>query len=234
MPPDPKKEINQPLILLAEGEGDAAFFRYLLDAHGIPDYQVESVEGKDNFGNHALGLTARPHFHRVVEGVLLVGDSDDTPDNSFNNIRRQLGRVHLPQPNSPREKVRHDDRPYFGVLMLPYPPLNGSRRGCIETLLLPAAIDAHPEIADCARQFLQCVNVQNWSANSKDKLLLRCLLSGAWQPDPNASLKNSLNPERGLIPLNHGVFQGVREFLGSFRQWLNSQSARWDDWKAMH
>jgi hypothetical protein len=229
-----KKEITQPIILLAEGDGDAAFFAHLCGQRGIANFQIEAVQGKDNFGNYALGLMQRPGFKRIARCILFVGDNDETPDASFQSIRRQLGRVDLPQPNNPREKLQRDDGPFVVIQMLPFPALNGSWHGSLESMLLVAADQQHPQVSACARTYSQCVNTAGWPRTARDKLLLRCMFSGLWRQDPNASLQKCLSPDRGLVPLGHNAFDEISRFLATLEEWLQSNVLSWDAWIDAH
>jgi hypothetical protein len=120
--------------------------------------------------------------------------------------------------------------------MLPYPRVGNSSRGALETLLLPAVEQQFPVQTTCVDQYCQCILGVGlpWTRTEQDKLRLRCLLSGSNNTDANVGLQYALNPNRNLIPLNHVTFDPITDLLSHFVEWMESQHANWDAWRAAH
>jgi hypothetical protein len=222
--------ITEERLVLGEGDSDSAFFRYLCQVRNIPGFQFEHVGGNAGFKDYLNGLIGRSGFRSKLRTIILVGDNDETPNQSFQDIRRQIPRS-LPQPENPRQKAKRPDSPYVVVLMLPYPAINGSWHGCLESMLLESA-NAHLAVqAACAQTFSACVGSNAWSLTAQAKLKLRCILSGSWPDDPNSALPYCVKPDRNLIPLTHNIFDEIESFLRNLDAWLGSDYGSWEDWK---
>lgn len=225
------EQFTEERIILGEGDSDVAFFRFLCEVRNISGFQFNHVSGNTGFKEYLNGLVASSGFKSKVKTIVLVGDNDEMPNDRFQDIRKQIPRS-LPQPNNPREKAKRPESPYVTVLMLPFPAINGSTHGCLESMLLEAAMTNLVVQAACAHAYCTCVGSDTWVATARAKLKLRCILSGAWAADPNAALPYSLNPNRNLVPLTHPIFDEVALFLRYIDPWLTSNFGLWDDWKA--
>lgn len=207
--------IAKDFLIVGEGSGDTEFFKHLCVLHGLDNFQIESINGK-NFEKYFEIVQKRPGVSRL-KLLLVVGDCDETPDQSFQLIRKQLKKQKLPYPLRHLEIARwpnHDDKFAVAVMMLPFSVQAGPRVGCLETLILEAARSHLPRFDPCIDAYCRCIGIDNWpKITSVEKLKLRVLLSAASPDEPNVSLGSALNPDRQLIPLNHAAFNDITEFL---------------------
>lgn len=229
-----RQQITADWLIVGEGDGDDAFFRYLCQVRNIDGFQIEHVSGNADFENFLKGLDGWTGINRL-KGLLVVADNDETPDASFANVRGQIGRAHLPQPNNSLQKANRKDGKLFqyavAVLMLPYPRIGADSHGCLETLLLPAVERNLPDHRNCIEAYCECIFAcgRQWTRTAKDKMHLRCLLSGLSNGDPNIALKHALRPATALIPLNDQVFDPIATLLSRFGEWLASEHQGWED-----
>jgi hypothetical protein len=180
------------------------------------------------------GLQARTGFNRL-KGLLIIADNDETPDDSFKNVQRQIEKAKLPRPLTPLQKAIRTNFPCaVVVLMLPYPNVGADSHGCLETLLLPAAERNLPNQQACVRIYRECVVGcgGQWSKTASSKMHLRCLLSASCPEDPNISLRHALRPERNLIPLTDPIFDPVASILIHFGTWMSASDRNWTDFDA--
>jgi hypothetical protein len=233
LPIPAKKAIIAQYLIVGEGDGDEAFFTHLCEKRKIEGFQFEHASGKDDFETFLSGLQGRSGIS-ALRGLLIVGDNDETPDANFKNIQKQIGKAKLPQPNNPLVRAARGDLPFsLAVLMLPYPRIGADSHGCLESLLLPAAERHLPNQTNCLVTYCDCISscAGNWNRTAKDKMRLRCLLSGSHEADPNIGLRYALNPNRDLIPLDDQIFDEIELLLRSFAAWMGSTKHQsWVDW----
>jgi hypothetical protein len=221
----PKKFIEQWLIL-CEGTGDVSFFDHLCKVKAIRGFQVESTDGKDNLENYLNGLDVRRGrtMHAPLETIIVAFDNDDTPDDSFKNVRKQLKGAGLPLPNNPFELAEKVGGLSVVVVMIPFADDYSSRKGSLETLLMPSATEKMVDVVQCVDELCRCIDMNSWNSTAQDKLRLRCMISSSFEEDPNISLARALKPEHDLIPLGHQCFNKIVEFLQGFEGWLHDKS----------
>jgi len=235
VPVPARKEITEELLIVGEGDGDEAFFRYLCEVRNVPGFQFDCANGISDFETFLKGLPGRSGISKL-RAVLIVGDNDETPDANFSIIQKQIGRAKLPQPQNPLSRVARGDLTYrIAVLMLPYPRIGNTSHGCLESLLLPAIERNFDPELNCLDSFCQCITGcgKYWSRTSRDKMRLRCLLSSCHPDDPNLGLRYALKPTLNLVPLDDHIFDEVHELLLHFADWMSAaQHPSWFDWKA--
>lgn len=220
-----------PHIVLGEGDRDTAFLTALCEARGITGYEFHEVAGNTNFGSYLSAISAQKTF-ADCKSILLVSDNDESAGKSFKIIKEQLNEIDFPSPPRALEIARKKGLPSLCVLMLPYPAINGSNSGCLETLLIPAMESAHPIQSACVNQMLTCADVQSWpKKGSRDKAKVRCLISTVWLDDPMHGLKFCFSPAKGIIPLGDAIFNDVALVLTHFKEWSISDVKTWDEWK---
>jgi hypothetical protein len=210
-----KIEIRDPLVLVGEGDGDSAFFRYLCEAHTIEGIQCLSAGGTGNFERFLKDLRSMTGF-RLCKTLIVVGDNDDTMDAKFKEIRKYLKRGNLPYPDAPFKLTKNGDNdPSVMVVMLPFDADQKREKGCLETLLLKAVRDHKPEIAECVPNFSACLKINERVTNvsHRDKFFLRAILAAAFPDDPNFGLQYALKPAHNVIPLNHEAFNPIVSLL---------------------
>lgn len=212
--PAPIPSITSDFLIVGEGKGDAAFVRHLCEARGIDitNFQIEEAGGSGNFEAYVRGLSFRRSFDRA-EGLLVVGDNDDSPDANFNQIRNYLKKAKLPCPNQRLQVARNGPQGVaVVVMMLPYTVAAGPTRGSLDTLLLTSVDDNNAAIGACINAYRACIPGDR-KKNEEDKFRLRCFLAALYPEDPNISLQYALLPSRNLIDLNHVCFNEISDFL---------------------
>ncbi len=209
--------ISDDFLIVCEGEGDQAFFRHLCADRGIQGFKAE-ITGKGNSGflSYFQGLLGRTGIERL-KGIVVVSDNDNAPDDSFGVVRDQLKKAKVPYPENALEVVKWTTLDFaLSVMMIPF-SAGKCQTGCLETLLLDSVTQKFPDLRDCCNEYAACVGADHWAnAQSIDKMRLRCMLSAAWEDDPNLGLQYALNPTKALIPLGHQSFDEIAAFLAAF------------------
>ena len=216
-PHKPKPPITKQYLIVGEGTRDGKFLEELCKAHNITDFMVEDAgAGNSSFQQYFEGLLGRSGLSQL-KGVVVMSDNDESPDDSFKKVRVQLKKAGVPYPENPYVVVRDKLNDFaLAVLMIPQPSCNSSK-GCLETVILPAAKQRHEEIAKCAAAFESCVGVESWpKLSGRDKFRLRCILSAANPDDPNIGIHIALEPSKNLISLLDPCFEPIVRFLRDF------------------
>lgn len=212
--------IDGPCLIIGEGSQDEAFLRHLLQNRNILGYQVgfpspedSSSGGRGGFGKVLSGLRVRPDF-KNIRAVVFVSDNDENPVASFSEINAQITEAgSFSVPTQPLNVVQTADHPDLVAFMLP----STNQIGCLETLCLPAALEAWPNLRPCIEEYSRCTDVGTWPKSKQSKMQLRCLFSAACKTDPNTSLVYAWSRNPPLIPLEHHSFDQLVEFLRAFR-----------------
>jgi hypothetical protein len=230
LPSPPPKTITEQYLILGEGDGDEAFFRYFCDVRHIAGFGYDAVSGNKDFERY---LRAIASLSPAPRSVLIVADNDETPDANFKNVQKQIDKAKYPQPSAPLRRATKPEFPDIVVLMLPYPSIGNSSHGALETLLLPAAERHLPGQTLCVDQYSRCIYQlpPQWTRTESDKMRLRCLLSGSSNTDANIALRHALKPLKNLIPLTDPLFDPIEQLLTHFARWMDSPQANWDDYK---
>lgn len=224
-------EINAEHLIIGEGDGDAAFFRHLCQIRNIQGFQFDHADGNTDYRRTLEGIEGRTGFEKL-RGILIVGDNDETPDHNFDEIRRQIGQAKLPQPDEPLHFVKRQNLQFaIAVLMVPFPRINHTSHGCLESMLLQSAEQHLAPQALCLNTYCGCVETAGWPLTSRDKMRLRCLISASYRDDPNSGIPQALLPQRNLIPLEHPYFNEIAGLLGHFGSWIASDYRSYEEWK---
>jgi hypothetical protein len=155
----------------------------------------------------------RPDF-KNIRAVVLVSDNDENPVTSFNEIKAQITEAGgFSIPTQPLNVVQTPDHPELVAFMLP----STDQIGCLETLCLPAALEAWPNLRPCIEEYSRCTDVGTWPKSKQSKMQLRCLFSAACKTDPNTSLVYAWSRSPPLIQLEHHSFDQLVEFLRAIR-----------------
>lgn len=215
MPPTKRTEITEPNVIVGEGAGDAAFFKYLCQVRNIAGFQCLDAGGESKFEDYLKDLPSATGFKAKCKLLLVVGDNDDKTDAAFKRVRLAVKKADLPVPDNPQQIMKWTtDSLRVGILMIPFDDAGSSTKGCLETVLLESAFDKNQEIAKCIPAFGKCVGADEWANGSHvDKFKLRSLLAAAFRHDPNFGLQYALNPKHDVIPLEHRSFDKIVSFL---------------------
>jgi hypothetical protein len=218
-------------FVLGEGGRDKGFLEALCNARKIQGLVFDEAKGCDKFGAKLNAMSAQSSF-RTCKAILLMGDNDASAGKSYAKIKEQLNNIDFPSPTRPLEMTRKKNYPAIAVLMIPYPAINGSDDGCLETMLIPAMESANRSQSDCVDTLIQCAGVAGWkNKGARDKMKVRCLISSVWEDDPMHGLQYCFSQRKNLIPTDHAIFNGVAEILANFQAWAESGIVKWDDWR---
>ncbi|MFI5089554.1 MAG: DUF3226 domain-containing protein [Terriglobales bacterium] len=227
--PPQKIEIVGDRLVVGEGPSDTAFFTFLCQVRDINNFEIRNANG--NTGFKTFLAAAKGTVGSKLKSVILVADNDETPEDSFQNVRRQIP-DDWPHPNRPFDKAHRPGTPHIVIVMLPFPRIGANSHGCLESMLLQAAEPTLAAQTACLNTYSDCIGIGGWNITARDKMRLRCLMSASFPEDPNAGIQYSLKPERGLIPLTHGYFDELVDLLNNFDAWMASRHSSWADWKA--
>jgi hypothetical protein len=233
LPPLPSQriEITGERLIVGEGDSDAAFLKFLCEVRGINNFDIQRVTGNSSFGSFLRAVKGLVGDKHKLKSIILLADNDETPAESFQNVRRQIPDG-WPRPNNPLEKAHRADAPHIVIIMLPFPRIGAGSHGCLESMLLQAAEPTLAVQTACLDAYCVCIGTGDWNVTARDKMRLRCLTSASFREDPNAGLQYSLKPERGLIPLTHPSFDELADLLTNFDAWMSSPHVSWEAWKA--
>jgi hypothetical protein len=207
--------IEHDFLIVGEGKGDASFFKHLCSIRHIEGFQIEAADGAGKLQAYLSGLSSRTDFGRV-KAIIVVGDNDETPVDSFNQVAKQLKKAKLPVPQEPLKVKRiKPEGIAIAVMMIPYTFAAGPTKGCLESLLLPAIEQHKPEVKVCVDTYSTCL-AGNLTKNKQDKFRVRCSIAAMWPEDPNFGLQYALDPAKNMIPLDNPVFDEVAQFLSGF------------------
>ncbi len=205
--------------ILCEGEGDRSFFRHLIQSRHLPEFDIfcpgkpytegGAVEGYDDM---LTVFTTGDGFQNLA-GILIQGDNDDDPGARFTRIQEKVRNADgYAVPNAPLQVAKVEGRPALVVMMFPWTDEIGS----LETLCLPSAEGAHPEIKKCVDEHINCINTADWPIQKQHKLRLRCMIASVCRTDPYTSLVHAWSRPENLIPLNDSCFDRLSDFLRKF------------------
>ena len=212
--PTAPSPITSEFLIVGEGSGDASFIAHLCQVRGVTGFQIEDARGESRFVDHIKGLQSRRGYDRL-KAMLVVGDNDDGPEDSFGRIRNYLKDAKVPYPDATLTVARRDREGLaVVVMMIPY-EAGIPVRGCLETLLLRSLDDGQPRVKACVDGYRDCLGGAR-TRNQEDKLRLRCFVAAMHPEDPNLSLSFVVSPSKGIIDLNHRSFDEIYRFLAGF------------------
>ena len=138
--------IQQPKLLIVEGNHERDFFEAWLLALGLRDIQVLPIGGKTRLRENLVALV-KQYLFPTVTSLVVVRDADDNPAGAFQSVCDALLNARLPTPDEALT-LTIGTTPTVGIAVMPAT----DRTGALEELLLDAAI-ADP-LAASAQQFI--------------------------------------------------------------------------------
>jgi hypothetical protein len=134
------------LVLLCEGSADKAFFKALMKSRDLPKFDIPFPQGRDELDEGKEPLGGRDNFDqmlrdirvplsfRKIKGMLIIADSADDADQTFEHVCSQIRRV--PEYNAPNQLLAPSaasaSSPPVCVMLIP----NEQTPGGIETLYI--------------------------------------------------------------------------------------------------
>jgi hypothetical protein len=206
---------------------DTQFFSYLIDERGLPSFQVASCGfvggitrgGRDGLSHLTNALDALPSIANFqnLKAILIAADCDSNGPAVFTSIAGMInataeispGRRFLPPAT---ELVKGPGDPVIVVMMLPWIGLEGA----LDTLCYMSAAAQNAAISACVDTFAHCAGADQWPATKQSKMKLRSLISAAHVQDPYLAPAWVWSERTQLVPLAHGAFDQIANFLTGF------------------
>jgi len=215
--------IKEPRLILCEGLADASFIRNLIKERNLPPFDIHcpaepyTTTGGVNGFKEMLEAFSLFQGFRTLKGILILSDNDDNPANAFCSVSKQISSAEgYKAPSQPLAVVRTDSVPPLVVVMLPW----RDQPGNIEQLCLISSYESYPNIKACLDEYVTCTGVNLWGLTKQLKMKMRCMLSSTCSSDPNTSLVYAWSRGENLIPLNHGCFDQIADFLRKFDDYI--------------
>ena len=112
------RTITHSKLLIVEGRDEEKFFHVLLKRMGIRDqFQIISVDGKDNFRRDIPLIVRVPDFWDRVASLAVIRDADTSCSAALQSIRDLLKKNDLPHPedaNTVEGRYLHHARQLLG------------------------------------------------------------------------------------------------------------------------
>ncbi|MEO1079543.1 MAG: DUF3226 domain-containing protein [Pseudomonadota bacterium] len=219
MPATVNRGFETTCFLLTEGKDDAGFFRGLIKARNLgefdvrPNYEMCGQGGNTGFSLAMRASESQTGFDRIRHTVL-IADNDSDPEGSFAEIKRQV-REAAQQPNAPEWAIiekpyeKAEGSPCVTSVMLPSIAAEGS----LETLIWPVVEETYPELAQDISQTLTRSGAIGWPISKRDKARMRMFIASRVRRDPALPLSQLWGFAPELIPLESPVFDPICEFL---------------------
>lgn len=204
------------VFLVCEGGWDVAFLNAILERLRLERVTVFAIEGKSNFRERYINnIIKHPNFPNLQSfGIILDANGDQT--DSVNQTLTQINQVLRVCFGTGNNFIKHGEvKPLkskefspmsIGAFIMP----DGSNLGSLEDLLLKATKKSHPEIMNCADQFLNCVKSASNSKMKKiSKKSMQAFYAGLSEhcPDLNVALRHK------HIDPDDDAFADLRRFL---------------------
>lgn len=211
--------INQQILILCEGKGDASFFRELTRHRnlsgfqiGFPDEQTSGAYGIDGFSRYLESLRVRNGFYSPLRAIIIVADNDLDPSKQFSRVLKQIRKAanHHPYPlPSLPEQIVGSDLQKIAVLMMP----KANEKGALETLLLEATSELK-DLHQCLEKYCECAGTKAWNNITKlSKMRLNALIAASCSDNPACNVTNIWKQKKNPIALGHKCFDHIESFL---------------------
>ena len=213
------RELTSSNLLLCEGTDDVGFFQGLIRQRNLPDYCIRTTSekrglpaGYTKFGRALRGVRTATGFDRVRR-VLLVADNDEDPVGRFQNIATQVQELLGASPPAPLQSIAVDNYE-LAIMMVPWTGVAGR----LETLFVESAQDRDAHMADFVDEFVDHAGiVGRWNDDLAVKdAWLRSDLAIRCKQNPFIYLGTAFTEHPELIPLDHGSFDQIANFVRDF------------------
>jgi hypothetical protein len=218
-------------LIVGEGKSDSHFFATFCQVNNISGYAIaftgmhsEDLQpaGFQEFWQYLRNLPKLTGFADLID-IILVCDSGDRPQVTFDRLCRQIERANgelgqgvYPIPGA-QNAVQQNGRPRVHVLTIPMAGAGG-----LETVCFEVARDSQNQVAagNVGTQIEQWVNAfadsacARWPIEKRDKLRLQAFMSACWKSKPDLHFSQLFEITKNrLVPLDGQAFGDVRTFL---------------------
>ncbi len=173
-------------------------------------------------------LNALPGLPRFdgMEAIIIAADNDDNPGRSFGNVQQLISNTaeispgrRYAVPSAPLQKA--EAGPAVVVMMIPWADVPGA----LDTLCIGSASAKRPAIGQATDVFASACGVDDahgWSITKQGKMKLRSLIAAAHKDDPYLPPAYVWGDNTDLVPLDHGAFDQIADFLRDFENLVGS------------
>jgi hypothetical protein len=215
--------LHHPLVLVCEGDDDAAFFRHLIRARQMHPFDIWTTSDLVDTGGHtqltaALDGLATTTGFESVKGVVLALDADDKPITRLQEVQKAIGAARelvamRGTGTAPRavEQIFHGT-PALAIWLMPGP----DQAGCLETLCVEAARRANSAVLRCVDPFLACIDLGGLNLSARAKAELRTLIVTSRPKEANRSVAYLWTNAPGTVPVGDVAFDAMAAFPTRF------------------
>jgi hypothetical protein len=217
--------LKEELVLLSEGLADKAFLARLVASRGpLPAFDFpfpnDQLFGRSQFGTMLRALRGDPSGFSRLKGVLIVSDSADDAQATFDDIADQIRAAGgYTVPAAPLQiGAATADHPAVAVMLLP----DENNPGALESLYVRDLTGRHGWLGPCLDTFLGCGQSQalGWSPEKLAKAKFACCVAAVHEDDPSRAASAAYrNPP--VIHIAAACFNDVASKIRDFCNVIN-------------
>jgi hypothetical protein len=222
--------LNGPVIVLCEGQHDAAFLHAVADRIGqanaldLPFFEHRNGrwQGRAGFAHGsgaiagqlravALQQRASPNDETRIKCILLLRDCGDDDAAVRRETAAACREAGLPVPEVVGAWHDRENQPRTALLLLPFP----QERGSLETLCLRHLRARHVAAAACLDRYFDCLGppIPALTAENRSKAMLACLMAAIRPGNPTQTLSGAFSGTAPLIDVADSVFKPFADAL---------------------
>lgn len=200
---------NGPVVVICEGPADAKLIKRLIEREqlNLNGFYIHEARGYQNFGTVVTGIAGssnRMNLRRLV----IVGDNDTDPAGRFDNACNALQREGFPIPPEPSQITAGD--PSTAIFLIPQAGVIGA----LETLLVAALLEGHPEVEECLRRLEECpTGCGGWNDVKKSKMRFQAAVAVTCADDPSAGAAHIWSKAYNPVNAASTAFNELATFL---------------------
>ena len=211
-----------PYSVVCEGFGDVCLVDQLLQLKGItncgvgcPSRTGVGGDGKDYLNKYlsAISLAATEGDTQKLQGILMVVDADESPEDAFDLSCSALKYAEFAVPDS-AFTVKAEKGIKTSVYLIP----GKDETGTLEHLLLRAAYEGSEKSQSCTDSFLSCIGRSPAAKpNVMAKMQMSALVAASFPENPWATPGPLLQSKKNdLVPINSPHFKHLTDYLAEF------------------
>ena len=215
-------ELKHELLIICEGKADENFIKKLIevriDEYDFPQFDILNTEGKDNFDKKLLSIKGNRHFENI-RAILIMADSNDSPEETFKNICKQIEGIkkNYPIPSKLLEVKKVDNMPAICVMLLP----NEKEAGSLETLCVEELKTKDNNIENCVNKFFACgeFKINEWNKEKQAKAKYASMVAVLNKDDPSKAVSYAFTSDKiksAMLDVSHACYSDVAKRISNF------------------